>query len=331
MSTTSKVRPRSMRAHVADDVLALRIQRAAHGQHLGRQIGERQREVRLQMPREAAAASAEFEQRAAAARRRCRAAPAADRRLPPRTPRRARAAATTRPDRIHAEGARTWRDCVTRRPETGCDPGVSRGRAGDVIGLPIGTDPEVRRARLDEATLGVEGVGPRIALPHAQPDGAAAERPHRVQARVHERRGDATAVPATVDVEAMELDRRRGRDARRRTLAPHLRERHQHAADRREQRHVVGIRRSRPSAAPRRRPSPGARPCLRAGCRRAKVSSKVCAASAATAAASSVAARRITTALDARQPRGPGAPSAIATSAAARWTSRPAWSTRWPS
>src|SRR5262249_30882269 len=52
-------------SHVADEMLALRIERAAHRQHRRREIRQRQGEVWLQVRREAAAARPEFEQRAA--------------------------------------------------------------------------------------------------------------------------------------------------------------------------------------------------------------------------------------------------------------------------
>jgi hypothetical protein len=52
------------RAHVAFDVLALRVERAAHLQHAGRPIDQHHREPRFQVRGVVAAAAAQLEQRA---------------------------------------------------------------------------------------------------------------------------------------------------------------------------------------------------------------------------------------------------------------------------
>jgi hypothetical protein len=57
------VRPSRSRAHVADDVLALRVQLAAQRLHLLREIGERAAEAVFEVRRVVARAGSELEQR----------------------------------------------------------------------------------------------------------------------------------------------------------------------------------------------------------------------------------------------------------------------------
>jgi len=56
--------PEAERPHVADEMLALRVQRPAEGEHLGRQVGQRALEAGLQVRGVVAAARAELEERA---------------------------------------------------------------------------------------------------------------------------------------------------------------------------------------------------------------------------------------------------------------------------
>ena len=63
MKTTSNVAAEPERPHVAFEVLALGVERAAEREHLGRDVGQRAVEARLQVRRVVPAARSELEQR----------------------------------------------------------------------------------------------------------------------------------------------------------------------------------------------------------------------------------------------------------------------------